>query len=1295
MAGPLDLAPLPSTFDPDQFPPSPPPQPPTQPDAEVDDLLAIAGSHEHEDEDMAEQGLLPDVQDTERTEVEGEGEDQSEMMAYITSLQNIARDVDAEGEADGEMMQEGSAELVREAQSADGEPQPTQSLVQAEGGKDSTGASATQPARRSPLQRPPSPLFDLPNLPATLQLSPPPRNTSPLSSLPSQWQSPQLYPAESSAAALRRSTTPPAIQAAVPAKRAWAERDGSPKPLNDVQIKKKLRGQTRETQVAPCLRARYTKWGKCTQCVSKVGGDSCRFRDYRVFPINPETTEITGPGWFESTEYWDELTPLPWKFNTRLEEEHIARTERTVAPILLPLITSEARHVINKKSITRGVDTALNRSLCDFCQSTIFAGYFFCRRCGRDFCLQCERYFPDSLKSITESPWPMADAARPRLLRCNPDPPGNNPNAQLHRGKSTVFHVRGDLQPVSRLSEAEIREHWLCLSEFALDAEGQTVEERLHNMGLKLDGEVIATMDGWVKGKGSALGSGGGGAVDAAPPLDLEQRYTLTKSTNANAPPIRDPAGLNAHSRQFVFIDADKLDNATFDALWAEGEPIVVWNVAKKFRMRWTPDTFIEKFGNEKCEVVNCQSNEGVQQTVGQFFSTFKDAKGRGEAILKLKDWPPGDDFQNTHPELYNDFCNALPVPDFTRRDGVLNLYSHFPPGPTRPDIGPKMYNAFEADENDGGFGSTRLHMDVADAVNVMLYASPRANGEPGCAVWDLFRAEDADNIRDFLKEKFDATHRFTDPIHSQLFYLDAGLRRELWETKKVVSWRVYQYPGQAVFIPAGCAHQVCNLADCIKIALDFVSPHNVPRCQQLTRDFRNENFMKAWKDDVLQLYNVLWFAWSNCRETRERRRRGAENHSRAQAARDAHLASLRNGGHESYGRTGGSPSGSSGGLPSRTGWNMSSVRDEPMAPAVTSSVLEEAPVGLAGNGKENGHRSGASGAAAGAGETVHPKRKLAQALFAITLRRPDVSPAEMPLPSTAAMSGRRKYIPPPRVPGAPTPAQGKPSASASPAPPPASASNRPTPASAPPSNPPGRPSCSTDRRESDPRMKQTVRPLRTSTLVRLGGRDIEDVLNRAREEPGGIGAGMGSGMGSLGSLGDLGRLQGTHGAQGSHHGSNGWKGLRALPVDPKVLARLRTEEQAKASKFGDELPSRLGTPLLRLDGMDGDGDTVGTRHGAGERDMETDDREDEQAGIREAVGLFNVNDDDEEEEEPLEGSVEGRYLEVGEPEELGEEGLDAIRRLQTESRDEGADREEGVMMDEGDLGMFVLDNAV
>jgi hypothetical protein len=85
--------------------------------------------------------------------------------------------------------------------------------------------------------------------------------------------------------------------------------------------------------------------------------------------------------------------------------------------------------------------------------------------------------------------------------------------------------------------------------------------------------------------------------------------------------------------------------------------------------------------------------------------------------------------------------------------------------------------------------------MDVADAINIMLYASPRPDGQPGCAVWDLFRAEDADTIRTFLTRKYAGTVFFTDPIHSQVFYLDSELRKELAEKHGVVSFRVYQYP--------------------------------------------------------------------------------------------------------------------------------------------------------------------------------------------------------------------------------------------------------------------------------------------------------------------------------------------------------------------------------------------------------------------------------------------------------------------------------------------------------------------
>jgi len=55
-----------------------------------------------------------------------------------------------------------------------------------------------------------------------------------------------------------------------------------------------------------------------------------------------------------------------------------------------------------------------------------------------------------------------------------------------------------------------------------------------------------------------------------------------------------------------------------------------------------------------------------------------KNTAGTNYRLLKLKDWPTGDDFRDKLPRRYKDLAVAKPIPDYTKRDGILNVSSRY-----------------------------------------------------------------------------------------------------------------------------------------------------------------------------------------------------------------------------------------------------------------------------------------------------------------------------------------------------------------------------------------------------------------------------------------------------------------------------------------------------------------------------------------------------------------------------------------------------------------------------------------
>ena len=122
-----------------------------------------------------------------------------------------------------------------------------------------------------------------------------------------------------------------------------------------------------------------------------------------------------------------------------------------------------------------------------------------------------------------------------------------------------------------------------------------------------------------------------------------------------------------------------------------------------------------------------------------------------------------------------------------------------------------------------------------------------QVRGAPkGGAIWDIWTAEDEPRLSAFLwrvaaEESGDERARqlIAHPVHDANTYLSAKLRQRLWEEEGVSGYRFVQSEGEAVFIPAGCPHQVLNIRSSIKVAEDFVSPEHIRRCLRLTSQFR------------------------------------------------------------------------------------------------------------------------------------------------------------------------------------------------------------------------------------------------------------------------------------------------------------------------------------------------------------------------------------------------------------------------------------------------------------------------
>nr|GMC87923.1 lysine-specific demethylase JMJ25-like isoform X1 [Ipomoea batatas] len=475
-------------------------------------------------------------------------------------------------------------------------------------------------------------------------------------------------------------------------------------------------------------------------------------------------------------------------------------------------------------------------------------------------------------------------------------------------------------------------------------------------------------------------------------PESSQRLCSCSKSVDENK--LRKAATRGDSNDNYLYCPAAKdiqhKDLKHFRWHWLEGEPVIVSNVLETTSgLSWEPMVMWRAFRQIKnlnhsrhldVNALNCLDWCEVEVNIHKFFEWYKngttDIYG-WPLILKLKDWPPSDLFEERLPRHGAEFKNSLPFKAYTDpQNGYLNLATKLPEKSLKPDMGPKTYIAYGVPLELGrGDSVTKLHCDMSDAVNVLTHTqginlepkqlskmeelkeyhavqdkkeqqmihkldkcedglhelneeysqqdslvnpnsvdqgdeksstsfilesndmcmgilgtenvsrssgtgassqeneneSHNFNGsqlfsdvfeDTGGALWDIFRREDIPKLEEYLKKHFkEFRHTYCSPvpkvvhpIHDQTFYLTAEHKRRLKEEYGIEPWTFVQKLGDAVFIPAGCPHQVRNLKSCIKVALDFVSPENVPECVRLTEEFRTLPQNHRAKEDKLEV---------------------------------------------------------------------------------------------------------------------------------------------------------------------------------------------------------------------------------------------------------------------------------------------------------------------------------------------------------------------------------------------------------------------------------------------------------
>jgi [histone H3]-dimethyl-L-lysine9 demethylase len=288
--------------------------------------------------------------------------------------------------------------------------------------------------------------------------------------------------------------------------------------------------------------------------------------------------------------------------------------------------------VVSSNSSSLHISFFLTFQNIDTCMTSLFSASWMCRVCGREVCHECFI----QVKELTSEP-PSASQAELAALQGKREKHAHSNPFFLSCNKRTEHGVAA-FTPVTRFWDEELEKAIEEMEDILKRVEiggGEDVENNERNE--RNSDPYSSPLSSPPNSDPMDVGTTPV-VYDSYRPSNLSSRVASIPVHRIQQIPasLYDPVFSRPSSPSHFNYSSSTSPPPSFSSLWTFGVPILVKDVLPRFKLTWTPEYFIQQYGDQSCLVIECQTDINKRVSVRQFFEQFGKYEGR-TGCWKLK----------------------------------------------------------------------------------------------------------------------------------------------------------------------------------------------------------------------------------------------------------------------------------------------------------------------------------------------------------------------------------------------------------------------------------------------------------------------------------------------------------------------------------------------------------------------------------------------------------------------------------------------------------------------------------